>query len=106
MPTDPFEEIRRVFRIAQLRLPAGLERAQRQFHAVAERLNSELNKARGPFGVDRDGYKFLSRRHRPGPKRPRRRPDGGDHRDGVPVEPNKPPHLSGGAAANLEFRDD
>lgn len=107
MSTDPFEDIRRVFRSAQLRFPAELERARREFRAVAERLDRELNEARGRFGVDLNGYKFSSRGlHRPGPKRPRRRPDSGGYRDGVPVEPNKPSHLSGGAAANMEFRDD
>ena len=40
----------------------------------------------------------LKSRH-PKPRKPRRRPEAG----GVPVEPNRPNTLSGGAAAALEF---
>jgi hypothetical protein len=38
-------------------------------------------------------------------KKPPRRPKNLDE-GGVPVEPNKPKNLSGGAAAALEFEDD
>lgn len=40
-----------------------------------------------------------------GPKRRKPRPDKGGLADPLPVEPNRPNNLTGGAAAALEFDD-
>ena len=58
-----------------------------------------LRRRRSPGMRWQDLLRFLDRR--PGKRPP---PKDGDH-GGVPVEPDKPKGLSGGAAAELEYDD-
>jgi len=62
------------------------------------RFKFRFNRRRDSF---RDGYlpAYLKK------GRPKRRPGDKDDDGGVPVEPNRPSTLTGGAAAELEFDD-
>jgi hypothetical protein len=80
---------------AQAQMNARLEQARNPAAAIIAALEARLAAIKGPWD-------FLEGpKKRPG-RRPRRGRDGEPDPGGVPVEPNRPRDLSGGAAAEMD----
>ena len=109
MADDPFEVHRRRFEDAMRRHREHMDAAGRRVEEALERARVRMEKAEADF---RTRMAAAERHLRGGRSGVRKRPgdrfgprQGDDLGDGVPVEPNRPKDLSGGAAAPLEGED-
>lgn len=102
MPTDPFEQGRRI-RNQVGRHRISLEQVAARFFEMTQRHSDPLDEHRVRLAGQlrlRGGWTS------PRPlKRPRRKPGGEPESGGVPAVPDRPKNLSGGAAAAMEFED-
>jgi hypothetical protein len=80
---------------AQARMNARLEQAHNPAAAIIAAIEARLTAIKGPWDFMEGPKK------RPG-RRPRRDRDGEPDPGGVPVEPDRPRDLSGGAAAEID----
>lgn len=95
MPHDPFREERRRFQDMLRRHAEGIEAARKHFNDMIWHAEKDMKKGSRSLDALLAMARGLPPRPRPGKRRKR---DGEPDAGGVPVEPNNPRNLSGGAA--------